>query len=116
VISTYHERIRDVKEALLKARSRINLSFDVWSSLNHLSLLSIVAYWINEKCELKTALLALRPVEEHHGYQAVEVIAPVIKSFRIKNNVGAFQMDNASNNDIAMSALAASLPSAGIDL
>jgi hypothetical protein len=40
----------------------------------------------------------------------------VIKSFGIENNVGAFQMDNASNNDIAMSALAASLPSAGIDL
>jgi hypothetical protein len=114
-MSTYHERIRDVKEALLKARSRINLSFDAWSSPNHLSLLGIVAYWIDEKYELKTTLLALRPVEGHHGYQAAEVIAPVIKSFRIENNVGAFQMDNASNNDIAMSALAASLPSAGID-
>jgi hypothetical protein len=114
-MSTYHERIRDVKEALSKARSRINLSFDVWSSPNHLSLLGIVAYWIDEKCELKTALLALRPVEGYHGYQAAEVIAPVIKSFGIENNVGAFQMDNASNNDIAISALAASLSSAGID-
>jgi hypothetical protein len=44
VMSTYHERIRDVKEALSKARSRINLSFDAWSSPNHLSLLGIVAY------------------------------------------------------------------------
>jgi hypothetical protein len=115
VMGTYHERIRDVKEALSKARSRINLSFDAWSSPNHLSLLGIVAHWIDEKCELKTALLALRSVEGHHGYQAAEVIVPVIKSFGIENNVGAFQMDNASNNDTAMSALAASLPSAGID-
>jgi hypothetical protein len=44
VMSTYHERIRDVKEALSKARSRINLSFDAWSSPNHLSVLGIVAH------------------------------------------------------------------------
>jgi hypothetical protein len=113
-MSTYHERISDVKRSLIKARSRINLSFDAWSSLNHLSLLGIVAHWIDEKSQLKTALLALRPVEGHYGYEVAEVVAPVIKSFGIENNVGAFQMDNTSNNDTAMTALAARLPSAGI--
>jgi hypothetical protein len=73
-----------------------------------------VAHWIDEKSQLKTALLALRPVEGHHGHEVAEVVAPVIKSFGIENNVGAFQMDNASNNDTAMTALAARLPSAGI--
>ena len=39
---------------------------------------------------LKTALLALRLVEGHHGYQIAEVVALVIKSFGIENKVGAF--------------------------
>jgi hypothetical protein len=50
LLTTYEERIRDVRKSLTKARSKINLSFDTWSSPNHRSLLGIVAHWIDEDC------------------------------------------------------------------
>jgi hypothetical protein len=85
--------------------------FDAWSSPNHLSLLGIVAHWLDENRELKTVLLALRPVEGHHGHEIADTVLPVIKLFEIEGNLGAFQMDNATNNDIALKVIAASIPS-----
>jgi hypothetical protein len=102
LITTYNERISDVKKSLAGARSRINLSFDAWSSPNHRSLLGIVAHWIDEQCMLKTALLGLPPLEGHHGHEIADAVLPVIKTFAIENKLGAFQTDNASNNDTAL--------------
>jgi hypothetical protein len=111
VIATYQERIIDVKKSLASARSKINISFDAWSSPNHLSLLGVVAHWLNESRKLKTALLALRPVEGHYGHEIADTVLPVIKLFEIEGNLGAFQIDNATNNDTALKAIAASIPS-----
>jgi hypothetical protein len=111
VMATYQERIIDVKKSLAGARSKINISFDAWSSPNHLSLLGIVAHWLDENRELKTVLLALRPVEGHHGHEIADTVLPVIKLFEIEGNLGAFQMDNATNNDTALKVIAASIPS-----
>jgi hypothetical protein len=44
LLTTYEERIADVRKSLAMARSKINLSFDAWSSPNHRSLLGIVAH------------------------------------------------------------------------
>jgi hypothetical protein len=38
------------------------------------------------------------------------VLLPVIKSLGIENKIGAFQMDNATNNDTALEALAVDIP------
>jgi hypothetical protein len=39
------------------------------------------------------------------------VLKKVIRKYKIKDKVTAFQMDNASNNDTALDALAISIPS-----
>jgi hypothetical protein len=111
LITTYHERITDVKKSLAGARSRVNLSFDAWSSPNHVSLLGVVGHWIDEERKLKTALLALRPLDGHHGQEIADTVLPVIKLFEIEGRLGAFQMDNATNNDSALKALTSSIPS-----
>lgn len=110
VMTTYHERISDVKESLAGATSKINLSFDAWSSPNHLSLLGVVAHWLDSEHTLKTALLGLRPLEGHHGHEIAAVVSQVIKTFDIEHKLGAFQTDNATNNDTALSALATKIP------
>jgi hypothetical protein len=110
LISTYNERLKDVKKYLANSRSKINLSFDGWSSPNRLSLLGVVSYWIDQDSKLKTCLLALRPLEGHYGREIADVLLPVIKSLGIENKVGAFQMDNATNNDTALEALAVDIP------
>jgi hypothetical protein len=99
-----------VKKCLASSRSKINLSFDAWSSPNRLSLLGVVGYWIDKDAKLKTCLLALRPLEGHHGRDITSVLLPVIKSLEIEHKVGAFQMDNTTNNDTALEALAVDIP------
>jgi hypothetical protein len=42
------------------------------------------------------------------------VTLPVIQSLNIEYKLGAFQMDNASNNDTALEALATDIP--GLDV
>jgi hypothetical protein len=106
IMNTYHKRIAGVKKSLAESRSKINLSFDAWSSPNHRSLLGIVAHWIDEKRTLKTALLALQPLDGHIGSDMADALIPVIKLFDIGDKLGAFQMENATSNDTAMSALA----------
>jgi hypothetical protein len=39
------------------------------------------------------------------------VVSTVIKAFGIEHNLGVFQTDNTTNNDTALAALAASIPS-----
>ena len=110
LINTYRERFEDVKKCLASSRSKINLSFDAWSSPNRLSLLGVVGHWIDKNAKLKTCLLALRPLEGHHGRDIASLLLPVIKSLKIEHKVGAFQMDNAANNDTTLEALAVDIP------
>lgn len=114
VLNTYKERISDVKVSLARSRSRINISFDAWSSPNSFSLLGIVGHWIDEQRHLKTGHLALRSLESHQGSKIAAVLLPVIKTFNIEDKLGAFQMDNATNNDTAQQALTAGIPSLNV--
>jgi hypothetical protein len=77
-------------------------------------LLGVVGHWIDHDLKLKTCLLALRPLEGHQGRDIATVILPVIQSLNIEHKLGAFQMDNATNNDTALGALAIDIP--GLDV
>lgn len=60
----------------------------------------------------RTALLGLRRISGSHSGEAVaKVILEVIEDYEIKNKLGAFQLDNASNNRTCVEALATSIPS-----
>lgn len=73
-------------------------------------MLGIVGRWIDGQRNLKTGLLALRPLEGHRGSDMTAVLLPVLKTFNIQDKLGAFQMDNATSNDAALEALEAALP------
>jgi hypothetical protein len=77
-----------VKESLANARSRITLSFDAWSSLNHYSLLGVVAYWIDSKRELRTGLLAIKVLKGYYGFEMAEVLNEVINNYSL--DVGTY--------------------------
>jgi len=111
LLSTFKERKPEVKLALERAKSRINLSFDIWSSPNDLSLLGVVAHFIDEKRQFRTALLALRRLFGHHGKaDLAPLLKAIIDDYQLHGKLGAFQMDNASNNDTCLEALALELP------
>jgi hypothetical protein len=77
-------------------------------------LLRVVGYWIDHDLKLKTCLLVLRPLEGHQGRDIVTVILAVIQSLNIEHKLGAFQMDNVTNNDTALEALTIDIP--GLDV
>lgn len=91
LLKTYNECTADGKSSLACSRSKINLSFDVWSSPNHLSMLGIVGHWIDRQRNLKTGLLALRPLDGHRGNDIAVVLLPVIKTFNIEAELSMVQ-------------------------
>lgn len=111
LLNSYHERLDEVKDLLANSRSRITLSLDGWSTPNGISMLGVVAYWIDEQYTLKTALLRLRPLDGHSGKVIAKVLSAVVTTYELEGKIGAFQMDNASNNDTTLAVLLAQMPS-----
>jgi len=95
-----------VRELLVTSKSRINLSFDVWTSSNDLSLLGVVAHFIDSRDRLRTALLGLpRLVGSHSGENMATCVRSVINEYEFGHNLGCFMMDNAENNDSCIAEL-----------
>jgi hypothetical protein len=111
LISTYTDRIAEVRTSLARSRSRVTLSFDAWSSPNHASLLGVVGLWIDAERQLKTGLLALKVLDGHHGSDMAVVLQEVIENYKIEDRISAFQIDSAPNTDTALDALAIGIPS-----
>jgi hypothetical protein len=96
-----------VKEALQGAVSKIHIAFDLWTSSNCLSLNGIVAHFIDAKFQSRANLLATPEQNESHmRVETADQFISVIEDFNIGDNLGFFVLDNASNNDTAMQAIA----------
>lgn len=72
IMKAYHNRKVLLTEEMSSAKSNIHLSFDLWTSLNSIAFVAIVAYFIDDNARLRTVLIALRRVIGSH---AGEVIA-----------------------------------------
>ena len=59
IASVYDKVLRLVTKSLNSALTKINISFDLWTSKNKLALLGLCAYYINNTSKLVTTLLAL---------------------------------------------------------
>jgi hypothetical protein len=83
--------------------SDVSLSFDGWSSPNGLSLLGVVAHWIDKDCTLRSALIGLPQLEGQHSVEKIaKVVSALIHDYGIQRKIGAFMLDNAANNDTAV--------------
>jgi hypothetical protein len=96
----YRASLSEVEQSLAKARSRINLSFDLWSSPGRrLSLLGVVAHYLDANWKPATVLLALpRMFGSHTGVNIATQIHGILRHFRIGDNFGYAIADNASEN------------------
>jgi hypothetical protein len=92
---------------LHNALGKIHISFDIWTSRNLLTLCGIVVHFINQQGKLCTFLLSLpEVVGSHTGVNIAEGVAAIINEFGLKDRIGYFVLDNAENNDTAVTALA----------
>jgi hypothetical protein len=100
IIESFHQSRKQVKDLLATSRSRINLSFDLWTSSNGLSLVGVVAHFVDYQGHLRTALLGLpRLLGSHSGENMANCIRAVIDEYEVGPNLGCFMMDNAGDND-----------------
>jgi hypothetical protein len=92
-----------IKENLDAARSKIHLSFDLWTSPNYKAMVAIVGHWTSHEFKVETALLAMKEITgAHKGEFIAPVLHEVVKEFGIDDKLGYFMADNATNNDKAL--------------
>ena len=116
-ITKYFETAKvTINERLSLARSRIHISYDLWTSPNHKAMIAIVAHWTAEDYEVKTALLAIREVHgEHTEENIANVVYSVMKEYDIHTRFGYYVGDNATNNHTSFDYLDQHLCDEGYD-
>ena len=103
VLEEFKIRKLRLRKTLRKARSKIHLSFNLWTSPNFYSIIAIVAHFIDSKGHRQTKLLAIRQLKgEHSGENIAASVLQVIREYRIQRHIGFFVLDNASSNDVAV--------------
>lgn len=94
------------KATLRKARSKIHISCDLWTSPNSLAILGITTQFIDVTGDLQSVVLALKEIDKDHtGKNLAPYVIDAIREYNIERNLGYFVMDNADNNDTMMEEL-----------
>jgi hypothetical protein len=94
-LKDFEQRKEIVKEDLRLSKSKIHISFDLWTSTNKLAMLTA-----------RSLLIRLREViGAHSGDNIAVCVLQVIKEMLIADRVGYFVADNESPNDTAVAAV-----------
>lgn len=89
-----------LRNHLRTARSKINISLDIWTSPNTLLFLGVVAHFVRQdEAVVSKALLGLRTVGSHSGEEQFYVLQQVLEEYEITDNLGVIIGDNATTND-----------------
>ena len=103
----YEKSINVVQAALAKSTTRINLSFDLWTSPGRrLSLLGCVAHYLDINWKPQSVLLSLlRMSGTHTGVSIAKQLKAILDHFRISEKFGYAIADNASENTACLNHL-----------
>jgi hypothetical protein len=112
--------VQIVAGKLQQLNSKISMTFDSWTSLTGEPFLSITAHYISspidkpQQWELKADQLAFMPIQGNHsGSNTAQHLIQTIKKYGIRERVGWFTADNATNNDTALEAVASFIDPSG---
>ncbi len=79
----------------------IYISFDLWTSINSLILMAVVAHYVNSNYKIKTSLIALRRLHRYYSDEnQAELLISIFQDYDITDKIRYFVIDNAKNNDI----------------
>lgn len=99
ITRTFEEEFETQRNALHRARSKINIWCDCWTSSSNRSLMGIGARYMGERGKMKNVLLGLKPISgSHTGKKLAFIMLDVVEAWGFAINLGYFVMDNASNN------------------
>src|SRR5437762_3237490 len=95
-----------LKQDMREAYSNISISFDFWTSLNYLAILSIIGHFIDKDSKRRMAVLGLCELTgEYSGKNMADVLLQIFKDYKINGWIGYFMADNASSNDTCINAI-----------
>ncbi len=115
VMELYVEGKRRVSFMLQPALSSIHITCDAWTTPNHLVALDVVSHFTSEKVLLRELLLSLSEQEgSHSGQNQARLVLKTLTSYKIRNRLGHFVMNDASTNDTLMEYIAENLEDEGI--
>jgi type IV pilus biogenesis protein CpaD/CtpE len=98
-----------VKAALSTALSKIHISFDRWTTKGgKRGFLGVVAHYVNSDSKVVDLPIALPQLTGAHSREKVaEIVSKLLQQFSIDQHmISYFILNNASNNDTAVLALA----------
>lgn len=100
VLAIYVRERENLKKALQKARSRICLTSDLWSSSTSDGYLALTAHYVDENWTLQKQILTFHHVPPpHNGPVLAERVIHFLKEWGIDKRVFTITLDNASYND-----------------
>ena len=82
ILAEFEQQQKEVKKQLHTSKSRIHLSFDLWTSPNHLSFVRVVTHYISPKYNVETVLLRLCCLQgPHSGKNIAKAILKIIDKY-----------------------------------
>lgn len=106
-IAEFDQAKAEVKAVLHQAKSKIHLSFDMWTSPNKYAVFAVVAHFVQSFVvqgkilyHNKAVLLSMKRMKDRHGAEEMSaVLVDVILDYEISERLGCFQSDNPAYND-----------------
>jgi hAT family protein len=104
VMHAFLSKKQRLRGDLQRSRSRVSISFDLWTSPNPYAILGVVAMWIDATGKRRVTVLGMRRVYgEHTGENLGSAVLELLKEYDISGDqTGYFMLDNASSNDTAV--------------
>lgn len=107
IIAEFERRQEDIRKQLQGSKSRVHLSFDLWTSPNNMAFVGVVGHYMSSQYKVETVLLGLRRLRgTHSGQNIAEAVLEVIRTYELAGNqIGWCVLDNASSNDTCVKEL-----------
>jgi hypothetical protein len=111
VTSAYEHTLPVVESEVRSASSKINLSFDLWTSLNRrLSMLGVITYYLDKHFKPRALLLALPQIIGAYTAASLLIqLVTILDYYNLRSRFGYTVTDNASKNRACLNLLAQEL-------
>lgn len=106
MMKMFEEQKAVVLHELHEALTSIHISFDLWTSPNHLAFIAVFAHFLSSKQQYTSRLIAFRRHPgAHSGEHMSNTLQDILQAWDIPSKLGVIVCDNASNNDTCLQAI-----------
>jgi hypothetical protein len=90
-------------QLLLDSSTKVHISFDLWSSINHYSMLGIIGHFIDRNFKARTIMLGLKHlIGPHSGENISRLLIEAIEIYKLAYVLSFCVLDNARDNDTSL--------------